>query len=364
MTFHRPRVRCSLLGALALAACSGGGGGGEGPGITVTVQPTAAALCVGDSLTLSGQVHDGSGNLVPTAVLAWSSSAPQTVSVDPTRGVAHALATGSTSITATSSGVHSAPAALDVPADLLPEFVPDSLVLAPGDTMTLGVRLRRASAGLVPNHVPVITPSTGAVASLTAGGLVTAKAAGRASLSLAACGQQGGGAVDVYVPPDSVTGMAYLWLSGIREVRARLPARVINFTRTGGKPGVDIGNAGTRAFTYVDTVALAGTGPLALDSLNSSEVASGLQCHPPRPFATYVDATSLITPTSVFSLRGGTVRITSYTSPAGLVAVSGRMVFRMRGLVAGQLGPGAGPDTVAAVLTFSAPLTDSVGACP
>ncbi len=91
---------------------------------------------------------------------------------------------------------------------------------------------------------------------------------------------------------------------------------------------------------------------------------SGLQCHPPRPFATYADATSLIQPTSLFSLRAGTVQITSYTAPGGLVAVSGRMVLRMRGIVAGQLGPGGGPDTLAAIYTFSAPLVRQTNVCP
>ena len=364
MTRHRLRTCRALVGALALAACSSGGGG-EGPGLTVTVQPAGAALCAGDSVAFTAQVRDGSGNLVPSPALAWSSSAPQVATIDPTRGAAHAVATGSSAITATSGGARSAPATLDVPADLVPEFVPDSVVLAPGDTMTLGVRLRRASGGPVPpGHLPAITPLDTTVARLDPTGLLTAKAAGRARLALSACGQTGGGAADVYVPPDSLTGMAYLWLSGLHEVRVRLPARATNYTRTGGLPGVEIGNSGTRAFAYVDTVALSGTGPLALDSLNSSEVGSGLTCQPPRPFATYADATSLIQPTSLFSLRGGTVQITSSTAPAGVAAVSGRMVFRMRGIVAGQLGPGGGPDTLAAVYTFSVPLVTQANVCP
>ena len=356
------RTRCSLLGTLVLAACSGGG---EGPGITVTVQPATAALCVGDSVAFGAQVLDGAGHLVPAAVLTWSSSAPLVASVDPASGVAHALSTGSTRITAVSAGVSSASSALDVPADLVPQFVPDSVVLAPGDTMTLGVRLRRVSSGPVPGRVPAIAAFDSAVARIDATGLLTAKSTGRAGLSLSACGQQGGGAVDVFTPPDSVTGSAYLWLSGAKELRLRLPVRAINFTRTGGGGAFQIVgpvNNTTRFFLYEDTVPLAGIGRYALDSLKSSEVTNTLACQPPRPFAWYQDLTTSQT-TLLFGLRGAAAQVTSFTSQTGYKVVSGRLVFRMRGEVSGQLGPGGGPDTLAAIYTFSAPLV-TWNVCP
>jgi len=358
----RALAALSAASALASAACSGGGG--ETPSYTVTVQPAASALCVGDSLALTAQVLDGSGAPVGGAALSWSSSTPQVASVDPARGVARALATGTTAITASYRGSRSAPASLDVPADLLPEFVPDSVVLAPGDTMTLGVRLRRASAGLVPSgHVPAITPSSGTVANLDASGLVTAKAAGRAPFTVSACGQTGGGAADVFTPSDSVTGSAYLWLSGHNELHIRLGASLISFTRTNGRPAVDLGDSAFSSFAYVDTAAVSGPAALPLDSLNSGEVVTKLQCAPPRPFATFGE-NSLASPTVLFSLQGGSARVTSYAAHAGYTAVSGRLLFRMRGVVRGHLGPANGPDTLTAVYTFSAPLVTRTGACP
>jgi hypothetical protein len=360
---HRFRAaRSAPLVVLALAVTAGCAD--LLPRGSVTVQPGVAALCVGDSLVFAAQVLDDSGRAVGSPSLVWSSSAPQIASIDPALGVAHALATGSTRITAAAGGVRSAPAQLDVPVDLVPEFVPDSVVLAPGDTLTLGLRLRRVSSGPVPAHVPAIAAFDSAVAGVDATGLVTAKAAGRVGLSLSACGHQGAGAADVFDPPDSVTGLAYLWLSGLKEVRVRLGVRAFNYTRSGGQPALEIGDSATRAFAYVDTVALAGTGALALDSLNSRELVAGLQCLPPRPFATYSDATSLLQPTALFSLRGGAVRVTSYTARTGFTAVSGRMVFGMRGIVGGQLGPGGGADTLAAIYTFSGPLVTRPGACP
>jgi hypothetical protein len=360
---RRARLSAALGCAAAIAACSGGGGGGTGPGYTVTVQPSAAALCIGDNQAYTAQVLDGSGHPVSGAVPAWSSGTPQVASIDPTSGVAHALALGTTAIVATYGGARSAAAMLDVPADLVPQFVPDSSVLAPGDTMTLGVRLRRASSGPVPaGHVPVIAPGNGTVASIDAGGLVTAKAAGRQSLSVSACGQQGSGAVDVFSPPDSATGSAYLWVSGAAELRIRLATRALNFPRTGGGPAFQIvgpSGSATRFFLYEDTVHLAAAGQYPLDSLRTTEVTTTLACSPPRPFAMYTDQNPA-TLTLLFGLQGGTLAVTSYASRSGYAVVSGRTVTRMRGAVPGS----SRVDTLQAIYTFSAPLTDTTNVCP
>ncbi len=366
MSRHPRRARTAPLFIFALAACPACTEVLPGHSGTVTVQPGTAALCVGDSLAFTAQVLDDSGHAVVTPALRWSSSAPQVVTIDPALGVAHALTTGSTRITASSDGVVSAPAALDVPADLVPEFVPDSAVLAPGDTLTLGVRLRRLSSGPLPNHMPVVAPFSSPVASIDATGLVTARDTGRASVALSACGQQGGGAVDVFTPPDSVTGLAYLWLSGAKELRLRLPVRALNFTRTGGGPAFQIVgpvNNTTRFFLYEDTVPLTSLGAYALDSLKLAEVTQALACQPPRPFAMYTDQTNLSQLTQLFGLHGATAQITSFTPGSGYAAVSGRLIFRMRGEVSGQLGPAGGPDTLAAIYTFSAPLTSQANAC-
>ncbi|HVO34125.1 MAG TPA: Ig-like domain-containing protein, partial [Gemmatimonadales bacterium] len=174
----RARSLLAVSAAALLAACSGSKEGGTGVA-AIVVAPQAAALCVGDSLTFTAQVLDASGGTVTGSPVRWSSSAPQLVSVDSASGVARALGLGTAQISASVGSLRSAaPGRLDVPSDLLPEFVPDTVVLAPSDTFTLGVRLRRASAGPLPSRTPTITPSSDAIASLDATGLVTAKTAG------------------------------------------------------------------------------------------------------------------------------------------------------------------------------------------
>jgi len=349
----------ALAGAAALACNALPGDGG---GAAVTVQPQTAALCVGDSLTFSAQVLDASGHVVAGQPVRWSSSAPATVAVDSVSGVAHALALGTAQITAAAGGLRSAkPGRLDVPSDLSPELVPDTVVLAPGDTFTFGARLRRLSAGPVPGRTPLIAPFDTSVARLDATGLVTAKAPGMVTFVVSACGFTGLGTAQVYTPPDSLTGTGYLWLSGPVEMRVRLGTVVHNFSLTSKKPAFQVtGRAagGAKQFAYEDTLRLAAAGTFPLDSLTTSEATSAATCSPPRPFALYGDNANV---TVLLSLRGGSASVTSFTPQTGYTAVSGRAVTRVRGYVNGVLTT---LDTLQAIYTFSAPLRDSTGVCP
>ena len=349
-----------LPAAVLLAACSGSKDGGTGVAV-ITVAPATAALCIGDTLTLRARVVDASGDTVPGSAVRWASSAPSSVSIDSVTGLARALALGTAQITATAGGLRSAtPGQVEVPSDLLPEFVPDTLVLAPGDTFTLGVRLRRASTGLVPVRTPVIAALDTAPASITTSGLVTAKAVGTAGFSLGTCGFTGHGAARVFTPPDSATGLGYLWLSGPAELRVSFGALALNFTLSTKKPAWQVASSlgsTSKQFVYEDTVRLTGAGPYPVDSLASSEATPTLPCQPPRPFAAYGDQSSL---TSILSMHGGSAGVTTFTSKGAWFAIAGRVRIQMRGFFGGVTKL----DTLQAIYTFSAPLRDSTNACP
>lgn len=63
----------------------------------------SAFLLVGDTLTLTGTVHDRNGNPIPAAVLTWSSSAPNVLSVS-AAGQLHGKSQGSAQIVVTAKG--------------------------------------------------------------------------------------------------------------------------------------------------------------------------------------------------------------------------------------------------------------------
>jgi len=355
----RPLV--AVPAAVLLAACSGSAGGGTGVA-RVTVSPAAAALCIGDTLTFKAKLLDASGDTVTGATVRWASSSPDTVSVDSVSGLARALAFGTAQITASVGALKSAaPGQLDAPPDLVVEAVPDTVVLAPGDTFTVGARLRRVSAGPVPSGTPVIAPLDTAPASITAAGLVTGKAAGTATFSLAACGFTGHGAAQVYTPPNSLTGTGYLWLSGPVQLRYRLATSVKNFRLTGGKPAFQVfgfANPKGRSFAYEDSLQLQQAAALPLDSIGFGQIEDTLYfCHPTRPFAVYGDSA----PSSLLSMRGGSAAVTTFSTSSGFQAVSGRASARMRGFVGGSV---LSLDTLQVIFTFSAPLRDTTGVCP
>ncbi len=318
------RARALLaLSAAALAACSGSKDGGTGVA-AVTVDPQAAALCVGDTLTFTARLLDASGDTVTGSNVRWTSSAPQTVAVDSVSGLAHALALGTVQISASIGTLRSAnPGTLDVPSDLDPQFVPDTVVLAPGDTFTLGARLRRTSAGPVPGgHTPVITPSSDAVAGLDATGLVTAKTVGTSSLALTACGFTGHGAARVFTPPDSVTGLGYLWLSGPAELRVDMGTPLLNFTLSSAEASLSgIRQHGLQpAPSFTRTrCSSAAQGPYALDSSPplSRTLPRATHRAPSRLYGNETTFTTLV------SMHGGSTAVTTYSAtgfPEGLGA--------------------------------------------
>jgi hypothetical protein len=234
------------------------------------------------------------------------------------------------------------------------------VVLAPLDTFTLGARMRRLSAGPAPSRTPAIAPLNTPVASLDSAGLLTAKTAGTASLSLSGCGFTGHGAARVFTPPDATTGLGYLWVSGPAEIRATFGTVAFNFPTSAKKPAFQVfssAGANAKQFAFEDTLLLSGVGVFPLDSLLTSE-ANTAQCRPPRPFAIYGENSSF---TALLSLHGGSAAVTTFAPQSGYVAISGRATTRMRGVVGGVVGT---VDTLQAIYTFSAPLRDTTTACP
>ncbi|HET6681310.1 MAG TPA: Ig-like domain-containing protein [Gemmatimonadaceae bacterium] len=71
--------------------------------VSVVVSAPRQALSPGDSVRFTAQAFDAQGRVLPTAQVTWRSSNPAIATID-SRGVATAVAVGTTTITATSSG--------------------------------------------------------------------------------------------------------------------------------------------------------------------------------------------------------------------------------------------------------------------
>jgi uncharacterized protein YjdB/alpha-tubulin suppressor-like RCC1 family protein len=74
------------------------------PVATVTVSPNTDTLTATDTITLAASLTDGGGHPLTGRVVRWTSAAPATATVDSLSGRVTGVATGSTTITATSEG--------------------------------------------------------------------------------------------------------------------------------------------------------------------------------------------------------------------------------------------------------------------
>jgi plastocyanin len=146
-----------VVAAAAVAGC--GGGGGDGGGTTappvavssVAITPSAAqSIIVGQTISFSAQPRDAQGNSLNRAV-TWTTSDASKVSLSSTAGVsvtATGVAVGSSVITATSESKPSTavtvtvtqagpfPNSASVDATTSDTFVPASVDIAAGGTVT------------------------------------------------------------------------------------------------------------------------------------------------------------------------------------------------------------------------------------
>ncbi len=109
--YHSPQIM-SLLLILATAVISACGSDPAAPDdpddstptvASIVVTPDAAALAVGETVSLTAEASDASGNVVQQATFAWQSSLESvaTVTAD---GLVTAIGMGTANITATSGG--------------------------------------------------------------------------------------------------------------------------------------------------------------------------------------------------------------------------------------------------------------------
>jgi len=201
------------------------------PAIVGAVQVTPMAvelLRVGGTAQLAAQARSPSGTLIPGQVFAWSSSDESKVTVSSTGSVT-AVAAGTATITATAQGV-SASCTVTVASVASVEVTPAApWILAIGATLPLAARARAASGALMPDQVFAWSSGDPSVVTVSDSGVVTAVAAGTATVTATAQGVSGRSAVTVepreltrvplsagYAHTCGLTadGTAYCWGSG------------------------------------------------------------------------------------------------------------------------------------------------------
>lgn len=135
LIFHGLRI-VLLLGSVSLvAACGADAPTAPAPAAAVSVRPASLVMKIGDTATVTASVTDAKGVALPNRGVTWS-IADQTVAQVTALGVLTALASGQTTITATSEGKTAtasvsvlSPPAVTIQTNLPKIFVGDTAII-------------------------------------------------------------------------------------------------------------------------------------------------------------------------------------------------------------------------------------------
>src|SRR5213594_3383681 len=176
------------------------------PVASVTVSPSTASVPVGQTVQLTATPKDASGNPLSGRPVSWGSSNTAVATVSGS-GVVTGVTAGAATITATSEG-QSGTAAITVSTVPVASVTvsPSTASLQVGQTVQLTATPKDASGNPLSGRTVSWGSSNTAVATVTASGLVTGKAAGTATITATSEGKSGPSTITVTpVPVASVT---------------------------------------------------------------------------------------------------------------------------------------------------------------
>ncbi|MGH7618453.1 MAG: beta strand repeat-containing protein, partial [Gemmatimonadaceae bacterium] len=235
------------------------------PVSTVTVTLAQSTVTKGATTQATAKTSDANGNVLTGRVVAWSSSNTVVATVNASTGLVTAVATGTASIVATSEG-KTGSATVTVPA------VPVATVavtlaqssVTSGGTTQATAKTSDASGNVLTGRVVAWSSSNAAVATVNASsGLVTAVAAGTASIVATSEGKSGSATITV----SAVSGLG----SGSSSKLSGTVASQSGGAVSGGFVEVLSGSS------VIRRVAVSNTGAYSVDSLPAGTYGVRLQ---------------------------------------------------------------------------------------
>jgi hypothetical protein len=192
-----PRQALLSLCTLVFAIACGGDSSGPPAVATVDVSVPGSNLQVGQQLTLTATARDAKGNALTGRTVTWSSSSTATATVS-SGGVVTAVTIGSATITATIGGKTGSQIVTIVPPPVASVTVTlAATTVQAGQTTQATAVLRDASNNVLSGRTVNWSSSNAPIASVSATGLVTALAAGSATIIATAESQSGSATLTV-----------------------------------------------------------------------------------------------------------------------------------------------------------------------
>ncbi len=198
--------RCTLLyGTMLVASLAAAGcerpvavtGPGGLPVASVTVTPAPASVNEGKTVQLAATLKDAAGNVLTGRTVAWTSD-NATVATVSAGGLVTGKVAGTATITATSEGQSGTSAVTVIHVAVASVAVsPTTASIVVGGTAQLTAIPKDAAGNPLTGRTVTWASNNVAVATVSAGGLVTGKVAGTATITATSEGQSGSAAVAV-----------------------------------------------------------------------------------------------------------------------------------------------------------------------
>jgi uncharacterized protein YjdB len=182
---------------------------------SIAVTPANPTVAIGATAQMQAVVRDAEGVTIPGVPLSWGSSAEGVATVSPA-GVVTAKAAGTASIVVTGGGkttstLVTVPAPPPVVASII--LTPANPTVAIGATAQMQAEARNDQGAAMTGVALSWSSSNEAVASVSAAGLVTAKTAGTANITVAGGGKSTATTVTVPAAPPAVPVVTTITLS-------------------------------------------------------------------------------------------------------------------------------------------------------
>jgi uncharacterized protein YjdB len=164
---------------------------------TLTVTPSSDTVIAGQSVQLIATPRDAAGNVLTDRAIAWASDNPGVATVTD-GGFVKGVAPGTATVTATSEDVSATATVTVLPAPVASvEVSPAGVAIVPGSSRQLTATAKDAGGNVLTGRTATWESDRPAVATVTAGGLVTAVAAGTAMVTATIEGHTGTATVTV-----------------------------------------------------------------------------------------------------------------------------------------------------------------------
>lgn len=314
------------------------------PIATLVVTIPNTTLAIGAQVQATATARDAQGNVLTGRPVVWTSSNPGIATIDGSTGMISGVATGTTTITAVAEG-HSGTIDVSVSASPPPSGSPSAGGPPPAAVTTVSVTLASTSLTVgSTTHATAITAdasgnvltgrtiawssSNASIASVDAStGVVTAVAAGTASIVATSEGKSGSASIAVTLPPPAPVatvsvslGSGSLIIGGTTQATATardasgnvLTGRTIAWTSS---------NTGTATVSASGVVTGLAAGTTSIVATSESKTGQASLTVTVVPVATIA-----VTPASPSVQAGGTAQLSATLRDAGGNVLTGRTV--------------------------------------